>query len=415
MSEKRIAYMSFIWNAIYAGFNAVQSSVILLAIARNKELSEAGIITIGFTVATLIMIIARYGIRNYQVTDAKEEYSFSDYFYVRIITVGGSLALALIYLFGMLAVGRYSSYRALVGFGIIILKLVDAFEGLYVGRFQQKGRLDVGAKIATVRIIASTAVIFCLTWFVESVPVCFFAGIIVSVLIDLLLIPRGRKYADLSVRKEIGARIKPLLITALPLCIGTALHNYIGNAPKYLVDFFLTDEIQAISGYIMMPMFVITVLNAFLMQPTVKSLGDAWHSGDKQKLKKMITRHIVLISVAAIGVLILGIFVGLPLLSWMYKVALVQYRTEFILIMIGGTIYTISAYAIVLLTAMRRQKWIVIGCLISVATYTLFGKLAVGTGGLAGAATIYIVSNVVLLSLFVFGMCSRQNRQIIKE
>lgn len=416
MERKKIARKSFIWNAMYAGFNALQSSVILFAIARkNENLNEAGIITIGFTIASLVMIIARFGIRNYQVTDSQEEYDFSDYFFLRILTVFGALIIAIFYLFAMVYLNRYSLYKCLVVFEIVVLKLVDAFEGVYVGRLQQKGRLDIGARIAAVRIVLSTMAIFAMVWVVNNSLLCFLGGIVISLLTDLLMIPGSSRYAGFSVGLANRKRIFQLLHTAIPLCAGAALHNYIGNGPKYLVDYFLSDEMQAISGYIMMPMFVITVLNSFLMQPTVKSLGDAWNSSDMKKMCMIITRHIQFISLASVCVLILGLLVGLPLLSWAYQVNLNGYKGVFILIMIGGTVYTLSSYAMVILTAMRQQKWIVYGCMVSVLVYLCLGKVFVENSGLFGAACLYIIANVALLAVFCLGMKGIANRSIGKE
>lgn len=400
-NQKRIAYMSFLWNALYAGLNAIQSAVILFAVSRTQELSEAGIITFGFTLASLAMIIGRYGIRNFQVTDTHEEYSFSDYFFVRVITVVVTFLLFLLFLISMLLTEKYTLHKGCIILELIALKMVDAFEGLYVGRLQQKGRLDIGARIAAIRLGCSTAVVFVLLWFVDNIPVCLAMGIIVSIALDCVLLPGKKQYASFSVATIDKRKVKRLLMITLPLCIGTALHNYIGNAPKYLVDFFMSDEMQAISGYVMMPMFVITLLNTFLMQPTVKKLGDAWDAGDRACLKKMFFRHICMLMSASVIVLVVGVFIGLPVLSQVYKVELGGYQLEFGELMIGGTLYTLSAYFIVLLTTMRKQIWIIAGCIASVITYILLGKSMVDSEGFTGASVLYIIANVVMLVVFL--------------
>ncbi len=403
-NKKHIAFMSFFWNAFYAGFNALQSAIILLAISRVMELGMAGIITIGFTVATLVMIIARYGIRNYQVTDVDEEYSFAEYFYARVVTVFFSLIGTFFYLAYLVNDGTYSYSKAAVVFEIVLLKLVDAFEGVYVGRLQQKGRLDIGARISTIRIVLSTTCVFLCIWVFKDVFWALLTGIIVSIVLDVFLISSSQKYSTYMFTGLRRENIKKLLLVALPLCIGTALHNYVGNAPKYLVDIYMTDEIQAVSGYIMMPMFVITLLNTFLMQPTVKDLGEAWSRHEFDRLKKKVLRHISVISCASGGVLVLGIFVGLPFLSWLYRLDLTVYHKEFCFLMIGGTLYTLSAYGIVLLTTMRKQKWILNGCLITMISYLGLGRFFVEKNGLVGATEIYIIANVLLLIIFLVGI-----------
>lgn len=404
MDERRISRMSFVWNAIYSGFNALQSAFILFAVSRTKELNEVGIITIGFTLATLFMIIARYGIRYYQATDLEENYCFTDYFYARLLTVAGAMTASFIYIGTFVVMGNYSLYKGIIVAEIVTLKLVDAFEDVYVGRFQQLGRLDVGARIASIRIVASTSVIFIMIFFSRNLTIALLAGIISSAITDIILIYLEKRCSDLSLYSPRFREITGLLLSTLSLCVGMVLHNYIGNAPKFLVDWYLSDSIQAISGFIMMPMFIITVLNSFLMQPTVKSLGEAWNRGDNTEMRKMMIRHAFLIMGLAIIVLLIGLFWGLPLLSWMYQVNLRDYKMEFVFIMVGGVIYTLSSYLIVALTAMRRQRWIVGGCFATIVVYLSLGRVFVRNKELMGASYIYILANIILLGIFLFGM-----------
>lgn len=411
-----IELKSFIWNAFYSGGSALQSFVILFAVARKREPFEVGIVTIGFTIATLTMIIAIYGVRNYQVTDVKEENSFSDYFYVRVVTVFFAFLLVFIFIFGMIRQGHYSNYKGLVVVEIVVLKLIDAFENVFVGRLQQKGRLDIGAKVATLRVIFSTTSVFFVIWVGFNTLIGFFIGIIISIIIDLIMLPKSQGYSTYPITNINMEKIKKILYITMPLCIGTTLHNYIGNGPKYLVDYYLNDNMQAISGYIMMPMFVITVLNSFLMQPTVKKLGYAWSEHDYKLLKKMVYKHLGKILFASVGVFFLGFLAGLPFISLVYNIELDLYKMEFMLVMIGGTLYTISAYGMVLLTAMRQQKWILIGCLFSIIIYMLLGKSLVVRKGLMGAAEVYIFSNLGLLIIFFMGIiCAKYNIEQIKK
>ena len=209
-----------------------------------------------------------------------------------------------------------------------------------------------------------------------------------------------KKYADFSITPIDSGAVRKLLKVGIPLCVGMALHNYAGNAPKYLVDLYLTDELQAICGYVMMPMFVLTVLNIFVMQPAVKGLGDAWHT-DKAYFWKKVSRHILLLSGLAVMVLGLGLVVGLPLLSVMYKVELNTYQKEFLILMIGGGFYTVSAYLIVLLTAMRRQAGIVWGCTAALLVYLALGGIVSRSMGFTGACWLYIAANIAMTAVFI--------------
>lgn len=396
----QIARGAFFWNAACAGLDAIQAAVILLAISRLYDISIAGIVTFGFAVANLVTIIARYGIRNYQVTDSKELFRFPDYLLCRIWTTGGGLALAVIYLVFMLAGGKYSLDKGLIVFEIVALKATGAVEDVFVGRLQQLGRLDIGARISTFRLMTSTTVIFSLLWVIHNVHICLLLGIASEIILDVILIALARKLADFRLAPLSFHGAVRLLRVGIPLCLGMSLHNYVGNAPKYLVDLYMTDDLQAVCGYVMMPMFVLVILNVFVMQPAVKGLGDDWNTNPSRFWAKAI-RHMTIIFLLALAVLGMGLVIGLPLLSALYAVDLLPYRTEFLILMIGGGLYTISSYMIVMLTTMRRQSGIVWGCLAALLVYLVFGKWMSVKDGFAGACNLYIFANAAMVAAFL--------------
>ena len=410
-SAKRIMGGGFFWNAVYAGLNAIQSAVILFAVSRTHDLSMAGILTIGFTISNLAAIIARYGIRSYQVTDIHETYRFPDYFLSRIISTTGTAVLSLGYLLYMLVSGRYAANKTLIILEIVILKLIGALEEVFVSRLQQKGRLDIGARIAALRLGIATLIIFSALWVIPSLPLCLLIGIVAEILLDILLIPGGSKYADLRVAPMNSRAAWKLLKIGIPLCVGMALHNYVANAPKYLVDMYLNDDLQAVCGYVMMPMFVLTMLNTFVMQPAVKGLGDAWHT-DRAFFQKKVVRHIMLIYALAIVVLGAGLVLGLPILSRMYKVDLLSYREEFLILMAGGLLSTISSYLIVLLATMRRQRGVVWGCAAAAAVHLALGGLMTRRAGFTGACWLYIIANAAMILVFLLFLLQKGENRV---
>ena len=51
---------------------------------------------------------------------------------------------------------------------------------------------------------------------------------------------------------------------------------YVLNAPKYAIDNYLTEDVQAIFGYIMMPATVITLFTQFVFMPYLNKLKELY-------------------------------------------------------------------------------------------------------------------------------------------
>jgi len=159
-AQRKITRDGYLWNSASGMVNAVQSVIILIFITRFAGIEEAGVFSIAYAIGVLLQMFATYGVSNFQITDVNGRYSFSDYFWNRGITVLASLALLSIYCALKSICGDYSAEKTLIVLLIGAWKLVDSTENVFYAMFQQKGRLDIGAKCYTVRMTASM-VLYC--------------------------------------------------------------------------------------------------------------------------------------------------------------------------------------------------------------------------------------------------------------
>lgn len=392
---------SVLWNAVGGMMNAGQSAIILIFISYRLGLKIAGIVTIAYAVANLFLSIGKYGIRNYQVTDVKDNFTFGDYFYSRCITTSIAFILFLAYLVYALTFGGYSSEKTFILFEVTFLKLIDAFEDVYIGRYQQVGRFDVGAKIMAVRMILSSAVISIFVLAGLEIYLSLLGGIFVSLILDFYFIRHTLSIANAEILPIRNEKVKKLLKTCMPLCIGTTLSIYIGNVPKYMIDAYMSEEIQAIFGYIMMPVFVIMLLNQFIYQPMVKGLGDLWDNRDFHSFKKSIIKQCLIVVGLTFIVIIGGLLLGLPVLGMMYNVNLSAYKSEFFVLLLGGSFYALAYYLNVPITTIRRQNYIAYGYGITTVLSIIFGRQLVLSNGMMGAAMLYLGVNAFLVIAYI--------------
>lgn len=403
-----------LWNALAGIINAGQSAIILIFVSHCLDIAASGVFTIAYAIGNLIYTVARYGVRNYQVTDAMKENSFGEYFWARCITTGGAFFLLLIYLFIEYISGVYSWNKVLIVFFMCLWKLVDAIEDVFYGMYQQQGYLGLGAKCYSYRLLIST-LLFCILVCL-NVPLLTITAVvaIVSYICAFILIKLSLKN-NFKIKFQLAtfSGVKKILKDCLSLCIAAVLAMYIGNAPKYMIDQYLSESVQAIFSYIMMPAFMTMLLSGFIYQPIVRNLGIMWENRKISEFVFCIWRQCIIITILTILVVAVGSIIGIPFLSFLYNVELSSFKKEFIVLLLGGGIYAIVSFLIVPITVMRIQKHITIGFIGASVCSMLCGKVLICEHGLMGACLLYLITNVVLLCFFL--ICFIVNIKIIKN
>lgn len=206
-----------------------------------------------------------------------------------------------------------------------------------------------------------------------------------------------------------------LLWNCFPVFASAFLSFYIGNAPKYAIDAQLTDEMQACYGFIAMPVFVIGLLNGFILNPMLFKISCLWNDG---KVKEFVRKTLFLAaSVFFITVIcIAGAYVlGIPVLSFLYNTNLSSYKAELMVLLVGGGFLGLSGVLNAVLTIMRYQKDLLIGyALVAVLAFFMANSI-VQNYAIMGAAILYTVLMAVLCALFTlftaFGIWKKYNHK----
>ena len=410
---KRSAY---VWNAINAMFSAFQCPVVLMFITRLSGMHDAGVFSIAFAVSNLLLYIGLYGLRRFQASDIDEEFKFADYNGMRFITCGAMIMASFAYCLYGSYFNNYSMTKAAIVFLVCILKLVQAYTDVIHGNMQQKGRLDVAAKCSAVRYVLEVIAIIVTLFITGDLLMSCAVSAVVSVTVMMLTsVAAGRKYCDTFIPRFGRSEIKTLMIDGFPLFASLFLNMYISNAPKYAIDTYLTEEIQAVYNLIFMPAFMVMLLSNFIFNPIIKSYAELWLSDDPEQhreLKRRIRSQLLVV----LGLTILGLAVaatiGLPMLGLIFGTDLSEYKKELCIVMIGGGALAYAQYFSTVITIIREQKSMII-CygIAAAAAYGLSGIL-VKTYGIVGAAIMYAVIMVVLAALLAVITMSKLHRII---
>ena len=192
---------------------------------------------------------------------------------------------------------------------------------------------------------------------------------------------------------------------------------YILNAPKYAIDGFLTEVIQAIYGYIMMPATVMTLFTQFIVMPFLGKLKDMYEAKNFEELNKT-TFKIKLVVIGFGGFAVLAAFLlGPEVLGLVYGLDLKPYRMNLCVIIGSYIFYAISYVNLVTLTTIRHTFVQFVVYLISMivaflGSTTLVRTLNLGINGATFSCTTTLAVQFIMYSIITKVIMSREKKKI---
>lgn len=404
---------SFIWNSIGGTLNAAQSVFILMVITRTAGLEAAGVFSIAYATGNLFLYFGEYGVRNYQVSDLKEKYSFKDYLLHRVSTVALMMLMVVLYCAYYQLSGRYSPEKTATVFAMCLLKSVDCIEEVYEGRLHQRGRLDLAGKWMTLRLVVSIGGMIAGLVVTKSLLVSTWIAFFLAVLVTVFMIMRTRTPVAYTKDSHGGAALRGLYRACFPVCAVNIMYFYLTNAPKYAIDAVMDETVQAQYNFIAMPVFVVSLLSQFLYQPVMVRMTTAWQNQKKKEFLgifgKIMGGILALSAICLIG----AWFLGIPVLSLLYATDLTALKTDLMLILVGGIFLGMNGFYNAVLTIMRCQRWIPVMYLVGTVLSLLFTERMVVLDGIRGAvlAYIFIMALIFVLLSLVFVVMYRKGWQ----
>lgn len=388
---------AYFWNLVSSTTFSMQSALFLWIVTKGAGAAEAGTFVILYTVAQTLYSVGHYNIRDFQVSDIREEYSFSNYYTARWITSGMMVLIALVYsMIKGLSANRIAVLLCLVGY-----RLTECFEDVYHGHVQRKGRFDVAAMCASIRaILASLA--FCAAFLLTRNQLSSSLLMFIVSLLSFLLLIRMIKteIGGMQVSFAFGGVFK-LLKDCFPVFIGAFLYVYLINAPKYAIDEALPQEMQTIYNILYMPAFVINTFSMFVYKPQMLHMSELWNSRDLSGFRRQMLLQVAIVVIFTVFVAAGGWLIGLWLLEKIYGIALMQYRSLFALLLCFGGIMAAAYYFNSLITVMRKQQFILIGYISTLVISLLFTGRLVSRFQIQGACYAYGLIAVFLMLFYL--------------
>lgn len=387
----------FIWNMIGSTIYAFSSMILTYLTIRVIGAEDGGIFAIGLTLAQMYVYIAYYEMRNFQVTDAGNSYTFMDYHAVKVV----NCVIMMLVSIGYIWIKHYDSYKAYVIFLVCLYRMLDGYADVYESQFHKDGRLDLAGKSMAFRTLLSVILYFTILVISHNLILSLIGAVIsgiIGVMVFNIWIYRdfGQIHLRTSKNKMVG-----IWRDCFPLFVGMFMWTYLLSASRIAVDDVMTSEYQSYYQVLFMPVSVINLFAGFLIRPSLIPLTEYRARGEYASFWRLIGRIIFEISIITVVCMGGAYLVGIPVLSILVGVDLNAYRGLLTFLVFSGGFNAIAYILYHVLTITRNRRSILLGYIAASVTAFMISRPLTVAMALFGAALSYLISVVVLTIAFV--------------
>lgn len=386
----------FIWNTLGTGLNSFNSLFFLIIVTRINGINDAGIFSIAYSTALILYTIGLYSGRLCQVTDTENKIKDKDYIVNRAIT-----CLLMIFLgAGFLVIKQYPTYKTMVFILLCVFKATEAFAEIIYGIMQKQDLLYRVGQSLTIKSLVGIIAFLLVDLLTHNLILACLSMIIINIVtiivFDFILI--SRRLIDTTLKVDF-TNVLAIFKSEFFVFANSFLGIYVLNAPKYAIDNYLTEELQAIYGYIVMPGTVMVLFAQFVVLPFLNKLKELYAAKDFENFKAIIKKIRLCVIGFGIFAVLAAYLLGPEVLGIIYGENLKEYRVDLSLIIGAYIFYSISYVNLVVLTTMRTTfaQFIVyiITALIALIGSNLFVKNYGVNGGAISCATTLILQFIM--------------------
>lgn len=388
----------YIWNSVGLGAWGVVFPVLSVVTTQLVGVEQAGRFSMAFVTGTLLLFIANYGVRTFQVSDLSERHSFADYQANRALTCIVMMLVGILYC----QLRGYDPQMFTLCMGMFAYRAVDGLADVYEGRLQQKDKLYLAGLSQGLRCAASFLAFSIVLFVTRNLVFASFAMAIAAVA-SLLLLTLPLAY--LETEKSLPATfrgVRELFVQCWPLFLALFLYNVIDSVPKFAMEGSLSYDNQLYYNAMYFPAHSILMAAGFIYKPQLVRLARIWEDPEKHRRFDLVVLAMIGVIALITGAMALFMgWVGIPLMGLMYGLDFEQFRSlVFVMVATGGVCACID-FLYQIITVLRAQGEVTRLYLIAFVFAVPVAMLLVNFSGLSGAVVGSLVVMSILLLLLV--------------
>lgn len=389
----------YVWNTVGVAAWGCVFPILTVVATQLAGVEQAGMFSMAFVAGTLLMILANFGVRTYQVSDVEEKHTFKDYQINRWITCVVMVAVGVLYC----SVRGYGEEMFYISMGVYLYKMIDGLADVYEGRLQQVDKLYLAGISQAVRSIAALVVFSILLLITRNMVIASFGMaiaaaatfVVLTYPLTLLETPKSKLWSPGSVWA--------LFKNCFPLFLALFLYAVIDNMPKFVMEGMLSYDNQLYFNALYFPAQGILLMVQLVYKPLLVRMANVWKDPAKRKKFDLIILGIfaliVVITLVNVGFMA---WIGLPIMSFLYGIDFEPFRGLCYIMLAAGGITAAIDFLYQTITVLRRQGDVTKLYIVTFGFSLFIPILLVTFTGLPGAVIGYLIVMCILLVLLVW-------------
>ncbi len=395
IQQKRVG---FIWNMLSSVMTAASSVILLMIVKRSVGVELSANYSVAVAVANVLINIGHLNGFGYQISDVTEKFSFQTYLFLRKITISVMLLVSVAYVL----IQDYDAIKSLIIFLYCAYRAVYAYADVFQGRYQQKGRVDLAAKLQFYKVLIPDFLLAIMVMVFQNVCVAISSAMCAE-LIYLLIYNRKYQFLLQGTEKVKAQYCCQLLLQCMPLFFSAFITTYILNSSKYAIDKLLESQAQVYYSILLLPATTVHMIASFVYRPLLTEYAEDWKKREIKKLRNRIGKVMLIIIGGITFVEVVAIPMILPVLEWLYAAPeLESYAIPFLIMLLAGGLNAIITFLTFVITIMRQQGsmfWIYV---VTFTVALILPEFLVQKYNFIGAAISFLVlATIQLLLLFI--------------
>ena len=388
----------YICNTIGTAAWGMVFPLLTIVVTQLVGVELAGMFSLAFVTASLLMIVANYGVRTFQVSDIAETHSFSDYQLNRWITCALAILVGVIYC----SIRGYNAEMFTISMGVYVYKVIDGLADVYEGRLQQADKFYLAGISQAFRSLLVLIVFSLFLLISHNLPGACIAMAVAAVLSFLVLtFPLALLETPKSARATMHG-VSDLFKQCATLFIALFMYSLIDNMPKFVMEGVLSYDNQLYFNALYFPAQMILLAVGLVYKPLLVRMAEAWADPEKHRRFDLSIAAIMLVILAITGVVALIMaWIGIPIMSFMYGLDFEPFRGLCFIMLAAGGVTAAIDFLYQVITVLRRQKDVMRLYAITFGFSLFVPILLINFTGLPGAIIGYLIVMCILLVLLV--------------